>query len=222
MRASSSNTSPKRETRSTRAVPPKTTLPADADKSQIDEVDELDDEDDIGAEEPGRVPKMLPPAPAPVQSSRYYSSMNGVDESRKSRTDIAFSEGEEDLTEESEEEANPPAGSRSSSEDPLRRSRSRERAPLSSHRNRGSDGLRQSATSGVLDRFMAGRETESPFAGKGKRKSTVGVMEGEVEGEVSLALGVVLDVADFSADSCACGGRPAAEQVEKEQTLVST
>lgn len=157
----------------------------DADKSQVDEVDELDDEDDIGVEEePRRVPKMMPPAPAPVQSSRYYSSTNGVDESRKSRTDIAFSEGEEDLTEESEEEANPQGGSRSSSEDPLQRSQSRERAPLSSHRNRGSDGLRQSATSGVLDRFMAGRETESPFAGKGKRKSTV--TEGEVEGEVSL------------------------------------
>lgn len=132
----------------------------------------MDDEDDAASEGPRQVPAVLPPAPVPVQSSRYYSSLNGGEE-RKGRADV-FSEGEEELSDESGDEQRA-AGSRSSSEDPLGRSKSRERPRA--------DGAR--ATAGVLDRFMAGRETESPFAGgKGKRKS-VGAMEGEVEGEVS-------------------------------------
>lgn len=225
-RASSSNpSSPKRETRSSRGGGT-TDLVTGAEKSLGDEVDELDDDDDVRSpEEPRRQPKMLPPAPT-LPSSRYQSySMNGVsvpDEStHKStrQTDVAVSEDRDEPDgSESEDDARQPALSPSSGEETL------DRHP-STHRNRASEGFRNSAASGGgLDRFMAGHGSESPFAGskKGKRKGTVGVMEGEVEGEVSADVGVAAVGANiWVADPRARGGRPATEQSQKEQAFVT-
>jgi hypothetical protein len=182
----SSYSSPKRETRSARAG---ATVQVQDDRPHGDEVDELDEEeeDEVEIEEDDGmsldIAANLPPPPAP-NASRYTSNaMNGhsvqPSDAARRRTDPPSSEASASPPF-AHAESRPAPLSRSTTDDPLARSQSRDRVPLAAQK-RASDSFRHPVVGGGLDRAMG----KSPVVGKSKRKSAVGVTEGEVEGEVS-------------------------------------